>query len=673
LKICKKQVYGHRGRNERQSEMSRLIMAPCYFGDHGTVEAEASPDGVKQGTGTMDTNTTVHRSGSGCIRCGGTSTLTSYRAWGGIPLVGYSRPFLRITALPSATKKIFDIIGGTLAAPTGILSVRLTAAGKLQLWNERSGAVAQIGADSAYTVELDRWFALELYHNISTASSAGSANDNCELRVREPELEWDAPGVTVAAGVSIALGNTAPAYMRAGWIEAPGVTSDMFLADVGLNDNAGTVQASWLGDEHIVFTGTWWSQTAVAPDWHPCVSGNSQIETVNALDTSPPTGAHADATGHSSPAHQIRNASSSATLSERQHQVYAQSMSRAGVVGNLLGDSLIGGSFIPIGGYSPYLYPRAQGFFLYGTVEYVELSLKKVGNPTDDLTIAICEDDGTGYPSTTEIHSASINGVDLSTTEAWIRFNIRATLAVGVRYWITVTRSGAASDTDYYLWQMSSGSKGPVDRLSAGFAAGTWQGQSTLIHGLRVFTSAGYSKINVAQAIMCHGASAAGISGSLESLADPLIASNTFTFGGGLVAGNYPTNWRWHKSIMKNDPSIRSADACASLRFTKLTQTTNVALCCFAGMIYAYTTPPGVPYEQYTKIADSTLWWAKLYTATTEIALSAAPGGKVLVPSGNWAIMPDPLPDGTSEPASITVMENDDFVAAYTRVDPQPG
>lgn len=174
------------------------------------------------------------RSGSAALKCdSGAGNASAYFGFAGpiaASITTYTRVFFSFDALPSSTVPI-------LSMGTVIWSVRLTAAGKVQLWND-AGAPAQIGSDSSATVVADgsSWYRLE----VALTLNGSSQITNVELRL---------DGAVVASGaVTAILGST----HRCGWVSAPGASKVLYCDDVAINDSLGSDQASWPGDGKVV-------------------------------------------------------------------------------------------------------------------------------------------------------------------------------------------------------------------------------------------------------------------------------------------------------------------------------------------------------------------------------------------------------------------------------------
>lgn len=146
--------------------------------------------------------------------------------------VGYHRFYLYLVTLPSANTAICSIEAtGGRGAGDG-LDIRLTTAGKLQLWGIL-GAV-QRGSDSA-ALSLNTWYRVE-------CSCDGSGN-----------LAARIDGVNFATSATDA-GNTG--FMKLGVATDAGanvVTGEWWFDDWAVNNNSGAAQNSWPGAGSVAY------------------------------------------------------------------------------------------------------------------------------------------------------------------------------------------------------------------------------------------------------------------------------------------------------------------------------------------------------------------------------------------------------------------------------------
>lgn len=586
--------------------MARLVTSGGEIRDHPTTNA-GSPDGYSGGAAATTTETSVVRSGSASFKCAGTAANTSFRIF---PVTfasaanRWARVWVRFSALPNATKKIIAVTGGA----TLHCSVRLTSAGKLQLWNDRSGAVLQIGSDSAATLAVDTWYRLELQVNVSTASSAATANDTVELRVGVPEDDPTLGGTSVASG-TVALGNTLPTEVRSGWVDAPGVTSDMFVDDVAVNDSAGTAENSWPTPDGGIVVVTVAAGQGVQ-EWTTCGATTGTDDMCESLDA-PPVG-HADTTTDTTPFHQVRNASAT---SPRTYTARTISYGHAGVRGASRVDTSLASdaNSYPVGNGGQRAGFDAAGvtsekrgaqFYLAGTLDYVEVWLKAIGAPTDDLVVEIVEGVpvGKGYYTTpqggTTLLTQTVPMTSLSMSGSWVRVQFDNTpLTQGQGYWVVLSRSGANDASNYLLWPGAGTGADISDHARTAWQAGTANWAAVTPGSplaLRVFPTQGLGEVRLVTTVACVGqaGSATAQNGGLATLSIPPVTEMTFTWSAGAIAGTYPTGWKWVSLATQYKPVLKSVDRDPRPQLKRVTTvTTDISLCCFLGAIAEFANP----------------------------------------------------------------------------------
>jgi hypothetical protein len=256
-----------------------------------TIDFEGSSEA---GVGTISRDTTIKRSGTSSrshTRGASFGLVYTTQSWGTRGLFGYyARMYFRVNALPSSTARIMymqESAGGALAG------ARLTAAGKIQLFNE-TGSPAQIGSDSAATVTTDTWYRLELY-----VKTAAGATDACELRL---------DGVSVASGSGLSLSENQIIRLFMGWVNDAGANGRTFwIDDVAVNDDQGATNNTWPGEGSIVYldptadsalTGSWTAGAGATTSLFDAVNNvpaaglaagsatnTSQIKNTNTADT----------------------------------------------------------------------------------------------------------------------------------------------------------------------------------------------------------------------------------------------------------------------------------------------------------------------------------------------------------------------------------------------------
>jgi hypothetical protein len=89
-------------------------------------------------------------------------------------------------------------------------------------------------------------------------------------------------------------------------------------------------------------------------------------------------------------------------------------------------------------------------------VTSVNLRLKKVGSPTDLLTLSIKDQTGGLYPNSviTNGTAATVLASSLGTSDTWVLFTfyLYPVLSAGIPYYLELTTAGSASTTNYVIW-----------------------------------------------------------------------------------------------------------------------------------------------------------------------------------------------------------------------------
>jgi hypothetical protein len=633
--------------------MARLVTSGGDLQDHQTTDL-GSPDGISGGATATATEATVVRSGGFSFKCAGTSGNTSFRWWpftGALATGYYARACLRFAAFPNATKKVLAF---TTAADGALVSARLTSGGNLQLWDDVGAA--QIGSDSTLALALDTWYRIELYLKIGAG-----AVDAAELRLLDPDdLEWNA-GTTVASGASLTISDTAPGKLSSGWVDAPGVTADVFLDDVALNDSTGSAQNAWPGPGRIIYLAG--SFGTYQQGWVSCMNDANKA----AVDIRPPAG-HADSTSDTA-RHQIRSGSSSTTPATKMD---THTLGWAGMPGNCLPVKQAFGADSSFGA-SSVLQKYGGSFYCCGTVDYVTANLKKVGTPTDNVVLELRTDDGAGKPSSTVLASQSYDGSALLTTYTTVRMDLAALpLALNTRYWLVYGRSGAVDAANFYKIPAAGGTKN-AERTTTFWNGTIWNSPFTnATYSFGIYTLQGHHRVRVAVPHACHAeAITLGTkTGTLRlyNTADVALGSEaSFNFGNDLgIAGDYPSAWRWVIAGPAYDVAIDSAGDPLRINFTKTDGTTRVAMLACIGA-YAEWMEPEPVWVQYQKTSDSTLWWAEQVSVQTTMAYGE-PETNVVAETGDWFITPDPLPAEEAGFTSLATTTTEDLLANYTLV-----
>jgi hypothetical protein len=635
--------------------------------DHPTSDI-GSPDGFAAGVAMCVTDTTVVRSGSASIKCPGTSTDTSFRVWPfATPAAGVAvmpRIYWRCSALPTATATVAALV---TSADGALISARLTSAGLLQLWNDAGSA--QIGSDSALTVEADRWYRLQFRLVI-----AAGAADEAALYAKVDDYQVAEETVSSATGLTIS--DTHAGRLRGGWVNAPGQTSNAFTEDVIVNDSTGTVQNTFPGDSGIAIARP--ATAGSVGSWLEC---SGAAATADGVNKTPPIGiADHSTAGHTgASAHQDRvlvNTLQAMTVN-------ISSYAAAGVPvpsGNFPNSEATGSTSNQPIGSSSTVQMRAQSF-KFGqdvAVDTVTVKLVKVGSPTDNIIVEL-HGDSSGLPGATVLASGSLAASPLpasftpSPPRRIVRLDTTVNLTAGASYWIVLKRSGAFDGTNYVQWGRGI-TNGYPDGAPAYYTGTAWS-QAGINHSVNdhlfgVFTTQPSAKVLSVSAVACHGQAVTGAKGglldSLVALGGATTTQKTFNFGDNVgVAGTYPSNWRWAVSASLTSTKVRYENL-ATLTITKNAGSgTNPVMCCFAGLLVEFGEPPQ-GWLRYIK-SDSTFWWAKRVSGVTDFEL--ADGSIVTVAAGDYAIYPEPqVVEGGDFPATLVAIDEATLVTTYTLV-----
>lgn len=187
----------------------------------------------------------------------------------------YTRIYFRVSALPAGTVRILYHADNT----TPLTGARLTAAGKIQLWNEVSGSEAQIGSDSAATVAADTWYRLELFTKV-----VAGASDQTELRL---------DGTSVASASGQAYSESQVTNVNYGWLNSPGASKVFYVDDVAVNDDTGAALNTWPGAGQIVYllplsdnarTGSWTTGSGATTSLFEAVNNDPPVGTTLPLN-----------------------------------------------------------------------------------------------------------------------------------------------------------------------------------------------------------------------------------------------------------------------------------------------------------------------------------------------------------------------------------------------------
>jgi hypothetical protein len=253
-----------------------IHLSPCELGIPASSVTTVGWDAVTTTTTNVPSiDTTTKRTGAGSYRVnsGAGNVAGSIRwVWTPAPATGvtvFGRAYVRVDALPSAT---LTIVRMAISAGTVLCSVRLTAAGKLQLFNDVGAA--QVGSDSAATVATGQWYRIELSCMVNTAAGA---DDSIAARVDGVDLA-SASGLTLAAATVV--------NFDVGWFGSPGANKSIYCDDVLINDSTGASLTSWSGEGKVVALRPVADVSRVG--WTDGNAGTANL--FDALDNSPPIG-----------------------------------------------------------------------------------------------------------------------------------------------------------------------------------------------------------------------------------------------------------------------------------------------------------------------------------------------------------------------------------------------
>jgi hypothetical protein len=211
------------------------------------------------------------------------------------------------TGLPTTTNRLVNFVN----VSTLICAASLTPSGKIRLVD---AAAAQIGSDSSATVTTDTWYHLSLATEINTGST-----DHAEVQLN---------GVSVASTTTAALAEVAPTHIRIGFPVSPGVSKVVYLDDIVINDDNGSVHNTWPGDDKVVLLLPT-ADSARDAGWFAGLSATTNLW--DAVDNIPPIGI---APGSATATSQITNAASTTT------DVYSATMKTYTAAGIASGDTV---------------------------------------------------------------------------------------------------------------------------------------------------------------------------------------------------------------------------------------------------------------------------------------------------------------------------------------------
>jgi hypothetical protein len=148
----------------------------------------------------------------------------------------YFQFYMYVVALPTGGTKV---LGGFMTTgTTRKISIRLTTAGLLQLFNSEDGA--QVGADSS-AISLNTWYRIAVRMN-STTLATTAVEARAYVDTPGASTFWNPSGTIdlAANATSVYCGHDGDAAL------------DYIVDDLALNDTSGSFQNSWPGEEKVI-------------------------------------------------------------------------------------------------------------------------------------------------------------------------------------------------------------------------------------------------------------------------------------------------------------------------------------------------------------------------------------------------------------------------------------
>lgn len=180
--------------------------------------------------------TSIKRSGSAAWRIVNAAAVEGFRvahtsAQGSF----FFRFYLYVVTLPSATR----VIGGARITGSLKISIRLTSAGALQLYNSEDSA--QVGSDSS-AISTATWYRVELNYDSTTLAST-----SCEARLYaasdESSLLWNPSGTIDLAATPTAFGC---------YTDVADANLDYIVDDLAINDTTTSFENTWCGEGEVI-------------------------------------------------------------------------------------------------------------------------------------------------------------------------------------------------------------------------------------------------------------------------------------------------------------------------------------------------------------------------------------------------------------------------------------
>lgn len=201
--------------------MARLVTSGFETGAFTTEPGYASLIGAPTLQGVV-----VNSGAAALAASGGTAAAMRYSAPVALGGTAFHRVYFRISALPTA---LFDVAWIEFGGGSPAARLRLTTAGKLQLWD----STVQIGADSA-TLSLDTQYVLE----IAAESKVTAGTAYVEGRIN---------GVSFATSAVANTGGSTITGARVGHVSSTAFSGTVYIDDVAINDATTGSNNSWPG------------------------------------------------------------------------------------------------------------------------------------------------------------------------------------------------------------------------------------------------------------------------------------------------------------------------------------------------------------------------------------------------------------------------------------------
>ena len=528
------------------------------------------------------------------------------------------------------------------------INLRLLSTGYLQFY---SATLPK--ATSALPVVAGTWFCIQYRHHFISGLTGYTywLNGN----------QIDTIGTTTQTASTLDIG----------WINAPGTAAtNLWLDDISLN-------AYWAPSPYENTLPRMDGRNVILPisrlvsndGWTSCKNTTTEADLVAAVNTYPPAG-HSDVTNHST-SHQMRNILAG-NVTPRLATFECESLGRAGIAGNVYLEP--GAATYSAFGNTAARTRIAQGFYLNGTLELPRLWLRKVGTPSDTITLSLLAD-SSGSPSATVLHSTTYSGAALSTSVAAIDFTDlpNAPLTPKTKYWLELKRSGANDASNYYEVETCASGlyyDGGEALYNASWGAPT---VTTAWH-LRLYSTEGASMITSITVVPLHaeGVGTGSKTGQAGLSAPTSVTVDTFTYGADAgAAGTFPATWYWiaQGGSFQHLSNIPLSNAAIAVRpwVSKTDSGTRAALVCGLLTLCEWQSVEG-EWLQFTKIVGGATWYGKHTARITSVIRDD--DSELVVDAGDWIMLPSLPSEDTAYPAATVSVTDATLRTDYTLVGP---